>query len=70
MELNNDWSNFDEFVAYLNNPARELFLSLMSDDNSYPEEYRDWSAILEQSESVGFTFDYGLDNIPYDFKTI
>ena len=70
MRLNDDWSNFDEFVACLNDPAKELFLSVLSNDSDYPDDYLDWIAIVQQSEANGFTFDYGLDNIPYDFKTL
>jgi len=70
MRLNDDWSNFDEFVACLNNPAREAFLRLVSHEQNFSDDYLDYSIILPYAEANGFTFDYGLDNIPYDFKTL
>lgn len=67
MKLNNDGSNYDDFVAELPPEVLSIFRQMETDaiDGFNYEQLAEYSQRLEK---YGLTFDYYLDAEPFDFE--
>lgn len=65
--LKEDWSNLEEFKTSLNILSLALFSQLCREDIDHT--YEDLQGYLYDAELFGFTFDFGLDCIPFNFKS-
>lgn len=62
-DLFEDYENQPEFLSEIVNVYQEKF-----EDGDY--DYQDTANFLKEVESVGYTFEYGLDNEPYGLRPI
>lgn len=65
--LKEDWSNLEEFKMSLSMLGLALFAQICREDINHT--YEDLQMYLLDAEIFGFTFDYGLDCIPFNFKS-
>lgn len=65
VELENDFSNVEEFEESLGIEALYLFKEMLTKED---HTYMELQAFKDRAEVLGFTFNFGMDCVAYDFK--
>lgn len=70
MTLKEDESNYDEFLNGMSEQVLSIFneMGKVAIDNDFT--YKILDEFLEKLEPHGYTFDYYLDALPYNFRTV